>query len=50
MITLSQARATLPAEEQGMSDAELSSLLASCYELARLAVDIWQARKGVMKS
>lgn len=45
-MTLAEARKLLPKEEQGISDQELSGLLAQLYSFADLVLDIYFERKG----
>lgn len=44
-MTLAEARALLPPEEQDISDQELSALLGQLYQFADLVIDIFLERR-----
>lgn len=46
-MTLAEARALLPPEEQQMNDQELSALMGQLYEFADLVIDIYQERRAM---
>lgn len=45
MITLSEARAVLPADIKSITDQELTKLMGQIYSLADLFIDIFLERK-----
>lgn len=46
-MTLAEARALLPPEEQGINDQELSALISQLYGFADLAIDIYLERRAM---